>query len=75
MCRAPVLNARAPEPLLPHSRTNPIGATKEIRETERIITKHLVGVRKWLLGELDGIPTEAVGNALTVNRRYEYLIS
>jgi SPP1 gp7 family putative phage head morphogenesis protein len=66
---------KSPEPLLPRSRANPIGATKEIRETERIITKHLVGVRKWLLGELASIPTEAVGNALTVNRRYEYLIS
>jgi SPP1 gp7 family putative phage head morphogenesis protein len=82
MCRAPlriaqrmVANARAPDPLLPHSRTNPIGATKEIRETERIMTKHLASVKKWLMAELDRIPTEAVGNALTVNKRYEYLIS
>jgi SPP1 gp7 family putative phage head morphogenesis protein len=68
---------RAPDPLLPHSRTNPVGGTREIRETSAIITKHLARVRKWLRRELDAIPTQRIttDSETRLDDRYEYLIS
>lgn len=74
MCR--VHNAKAKtDPLLPRSRTSPVGGGRMIRRTEQDLNRWLAGVRNWLIGQIEGIPTEVIGNRVVTNRRYEYLIS
>jgi SPP1 gp7 family putative phage head morphogenesis protein len=62
---------------LPHSRTNPVGGTKEIQETTQIIARHLSSVHKWLVAELEAIPTQRIStdSETRMDDRYEYLIS
>ncbi len=61
----------ASQPILPSSRTNPVGQTDRIRKAERVLKRFLSESQDWLLGQFEQLPKQP----LKVNQRYEYLIS
>jgi SPP1 gp7 family putative phage head morphogenesis protein len=63
-------------PILPSSRTNPIGQTALIRKARSVVNRHIARCQKMLLGKLGDIPTKSYRNNIETNAtRYEYQIS
>lgn len=60
-----------PAPILPSSRTNPVGQTDRIKKAESALKNYLNGVQEWLLSQLKNFPAFEI----QTNERYEYLVS
>lgn len=68
---------RKGKPILPKSRSNPVGQVQRIRKTRARFRKQIRSVEKWLLQTLHDIPRESIKVniiGIFVNR-YEYQIS
>jgi len=63
------------QPLIPRSRTNPIGQTARMARAKKATNKRLRRIEKQLLRELERIPVEVQNGRLLTNQFYEYLIS
>lgn len=65
------------DPALPRSRSNPVGGTRLINRAEKRVNKSLRQTRKWLIDQLESIPTERIPDkGLVANEAtYDYLIS
>lgn len=61
-------------PILPSSRSNPVGQVRRIREASRAWGRHIQGVRQWLAGEFAKIPREFIRTNHLHANRYEYAI-
>lgn len=69
--------AKTTNPTLPRSRSNPVGGTRLINRAEKRVNKSLRATRKWLIDQLEAIPTERIPDkGLVANEStYDYLIS
>ena len=66
--------ATTKNPALPRSRSNPVGGTRLISRAEKRVKKSLRQTRKWLLDQLDAIPTNRITVEVNAESTYEYLI-
>ena len=62
-------------PLIPRSRTNPIGQTQRIKRSRRAINRRLKRVERMILKEWARLPVTVQNGRLLTNQFYEYLIT
>ena len=63
------------QPLIPRSRTNPIGQTERMARAKKATNKRLRRIENQLITELERIPVEVQNGRLLTNNFYEYIIS
>ena len=63
------------QPLVPRSRTNPVGQTERIKRARRATNVRLRRIERKLIAEIERTPTELQNGRLLNNNFYEYLIS
>ena len=62
-------------PLIPRSRTNPVGQTQRIKRSRKAINRRLKRVERMILKEWDRLPVVVQNGRLLMNQFYDYQIT